>query len=285
MIDPYRTLGIDKSASADDIKAAYRKLAKKHHPDLGGDPEKFKEVNEAYDTLTNPEKKAQFDMGGMNSGFHYSSTHRHYQNFEDFFHGSDFMDIFAQAAGFPGGRRRPRNSNLRVRLNITLESILEEQTKTIELNAAGNNKQIEIKIPAGIHDGAVITYRGMGQTTFPDQPAGDLMLEINIIPHERFERNNEDLHSNITVDCFQAVLGTSIDFTTIRNKKVKVAIPPGCQNGTVLRLVGEGLPSMNRGKYVGNQYLRINVKIPTNLTNEQIDLVKQIIDIRNDLNI
>lgn len=287
MRDPYQILGVDKSASAEDIKSAYRKLAKKYHPDLGGDPEKFKEINEANDILSNPEKKAQFDMGGFQPFNNTQQHHRHYHfnDINDIFSNPDFMDIFAGAAGFPPGRRRPHNSNIRVRMPLTLESILAEQTKTIELNNNGVNKQIEIKVPAGIHDGAIITYRGMGQTTFPNQPPGDLMVEISILLHERFSRNNEDLHSDITIDCFQAILGTHIEFTTIRNKKVKVTIPAGCQNGTILRLAGEGLPSMTRGKYVGSQYLRINVMIPTNLTNEQINLVKQINEIRNSLNI
>lgn len=286
MRDPYQTLGVERTASADDIKSAYRKLAKKHHPDLGGDPEKFKELNEAHDILSNPDKRAQFDQVGQNPfhGFNQQSTHRHY-HFDDFFNNQDFMDIFAQAAGFPGGRRRPRNSNIRIRMTLPLESILQEQSKTVEVNTGSGNKQIEIKIPAGIHDGAVITYRGMGQSTFSDQPPGDLMVEITVAAHERFARSNEDLHSNVTIDCFQAVLGTAIDFTTIRNKHIKVTIPPGCQNGTVLRLNGEGMPSINRGKYIGNQYLNINVKVPTNLTSEQLDLIKQIVDIRNGLNI
>lgn len=286
MRDPYQILGVAKTATADEIKSAYRKLAKKHHPDLGGDQEKFKELNEAYDTLSSPDKKAQFDQMGQNPfhGFNQGSTHRHY-HFDDFFSQADFMDIFAQAAGFPGGRRRPRNSNIRVRLTVTLDSILTEQSKTLDINADSGSKQVEIKIPAGIHDGAVINYRGMGQSIYSDQPAGDLMVEVSIAPHERYARNNEDLHSDVTIDCFQAVLGTTIDFITIRNKQVKVTIPPGCQQGTVLRLSGEGLPSMNRGKYIGHQYLRINVKIPTNLTGEQIDLVKQINDIRSGLNI
>lgn len=288
MRDPYQILGVDQNASPDDIKSAFRKLAKKYHPDLGGDPEKFKEINEANDILSDPNKKAQFDMtrnGGWHTFTHNGSTHRHF-HFEDVFNDPNFMDIFAGAAGFPGsGRRRPHNSNIRVRLNVTLEALLEEQVKNIELTNNGSSRPIEIKIPAGIHDGAVITYRGMGNTTFADQPPGDLLVEINVQDHERFTRNNEDLHSDITVDCFQAVLGTQIEFTTIRNKKVKVTIPPGCQNGTVLRLGGEGMPSMTRGKYVGHQYIRINVMIPTNLTVEQMNLVKQINSIRAGLNI
>lgn len=286
MRDPYQILGVDRNASADEIKSAYRKLAKKFHPDLGGDPEKFKEINEANDILSDPTKKAQYDMGGFNN-FHSSANayrsgaHFH---FEDIFNNEDFMNIFAQAAGFPGGRRRPKNSNVRIRLSVTLDSILNEQTKNIDLNVGTGNKQVEIKIPAGIHDGAIITYRGMGQNTYTDQPAGDLMVEITVLQNERFSRMNEDLHSNITIDCFKATLGTSIEFLTIRGKRIKVNIPPGSQNGTVLRLPGEGLPSMNRNKFIGNQYLKINVSIPTNLTNEQIDLVKQIVSIQNGLN-
>lgn len=288
MRDPYETLGVSRTANADEIKSAYRKLAKKYHPDLGGDPEKFKEINEAHDILSDPNKKAHFDSGGFRQQFdpranaYRSGTHFH---FEDIFNNEDFMNIFAQAAGFPGGRRKPKNSNVRIRMTVTLESILQEQIKNIDINTGNGNKQVEIKIPAGIHDGAVITYRGMGQNTYPDQPAGDLMVEISIQPTDRFTRMNEDLHSNITVDCFKATLGTSIEFVTIRGKRVKVAIPTGCQNGTVLRLPGEGLPSMNRNKFVGSQYLRINISVPTNLTNEQIELVKQLVNIQNDLNI
>lgn len=284
MRDPYQILGIDRNASADDIKSAYRKLAKKYHPDLGGDPEKFKEINEAHDILSSPDKKAHFDHGGFHPGAQAfrSGTHFH---FEDIFDNDDFMNIFAQAAGFPGARRKPRNSNVRVRMQVPLESLLQEQSKTIEISSGNGKKQIEIKIPAGIHDGAIITYRGMGQSTFADQPAGDLMIEITVLPHERFIRSNEDLHSNITIDCFQATIGTAIEFETIRGKRVKVTIPAGSQNGTVLRLPSEGLPSMNRNKFVGSQYLKINVMVPTNLTNEQIDLVKQIVTIQNGLNI
>lgn len=284
MRDPYQILGVDRNATPEEIKSAYRKLAKQHHPDLGGDPTKFKEINEANDILSNPDKKSQFDHGSFHSGAqaYRAGTHFH---FDDIFGNDDFMNIFAQAAGFPGARRKPRNNNVRVRMQVTLESLLQEQSKTIEVNTGNGNKQIEIKIPAGIHDGAIITYRGMGQTTFADQPAGDLMIEITIIPHERFDRANEDLHSNITIDCFQATIGSSIEFTTLRGKRVKITIPPGSQNGTVLRLPSEGLPSMNRGKFVGSQYLKINVMVPTNLTTEQLDLVKQIVNIQNGLNI
>lgn len=288
MRDPYETLGVSRTATVDEIKSAYRKLAKKYHPDLGGDPEKFKELNQANDILSDPNKKAQYDNGGFNQQFqqganaYRSGTHFH---FEDIFNNEDFMNIFAQAAGFPGARRKPRNSNIRIRMSLPLESILQEQIKNIDINTGNGNKQVEIKIPAGIHDGAVITYRGMGQQTHTDQPAGDLMVEITISTHERFTRMNEDLHSNVTIDCFKATLGTSIEFLTIRGKRVKVTIPPGCQSGTVLRLPGEGLPSLNRNKFIGSQYIRVNISVPTNLTNEQIELVRQLVTIQNDLNI
>lgn len=285
MRDPYETLGVNRNANAEEIKSAYRKLAKKYHPDLGGDPEKFKEINLANDILTDPNKKAQFDMGGaFNNGLGGFRSGSHF-HFEDVFSHEDFMNIFAGAAGFPGSRRRPKNGNIRIRLTVTLEGILQEQVKMVEINTGnGASRPVEIKIPAGIHDGAVINYRGMGQTLYPDQPAGDLMVEVTVVPHERFVRMNEDLHSNISVDCFKATVGTQIDFVTIRGKRVKVNIPAGSQAGTVLRLPGEGLPSMNRQKFVGSQYLKLNVVVPTNLTVEQLDLVKQIVNIQNGLN-
>lgn len=283
MRDPYETLGVSRTATADEIKSAYRKLAKKYHPDLGGDPEKFKEINEAHDILSDPNKKAHFDHGSFNQNMNFRSGNTHF-HFDDIFSNEDFMNIFAQAAGFPGGRRKPKNSNIRIRMSVSLESILQEQVKTVDIGNNSTNKQVEIKIPPGIHDGAVINYRGMGQNIYLDQPPGDLMVEITVLPHERYTRMNEDLHSNITIDCFKATLGTSIEFITIRGKKIKVNIPAGSQNGTVLRLAGEGLPSMNRNKFVGSQYLRINVSVPTNLTIEQIELVKQIVTIQNGLN-
>lgn len=283
MRDPYQILGVDRNASAEEIKSAYRKLAKKHHPDLGGNPEKFKEINEAHDILSDPNKKAQYDFGGFSPGAQNYRQGAHFR-FDDIFSNDDFMNIFAQAAGFPGARRRPKNSNIRIRLSVPLESLLQEQVKTVDISTGSGNKQVEIKIPPGIHDGAVITYRGMGQDTFPDQPAGDLMVEVTVLPHERFVRMNEDLHSSITIDCFKATIGTSIEFVTIRNKRIKVSIPAGSQNGTVLRLPSEGLPSLNRKNFVGSQYLKINISIPTNLTNEQLDLVNRIVEIQNGLN-
>lgn len=286
MRDPYEILGVNRNANADEIKSAYRKLAKKYHPDLGGDPEKFKEINQANDILSDPNKKAQLDMGAAfnSNGFGNYRQGSHF-HFEDVFSHEDFMNIFAQATGFPGARRRPKNGNIRIRISVTLEAILQEQSKTVDINVGnGGSKQVEIKIPAGIHDGAVINYRGMGQTTYSDQPAGDLMVEVSVMPHERFTRMNEDLHSNINIDCFKATVGTQIDFVTIRGKHVKVNVPAGSQNGTILRLPGEGLPSMNRNKFIGNQFLKINVVVPTNLTTEQIELVKQIVNIQNGLN-
>ena len=285
MRDPYEILGVSRTATADEIKSAYRKLAKKHHPDLGGDPEKFKEINQAHDTLSDPNKKTQFDYGGFNPGAQAYRSGSHF-HFEDVFNNEDFMNIFAQAAGFPGGRRRPKNSNIRIKLKVKLEDILQEQVKNVEINTSSNGlKKIEIKIPPGIQDGAVITYRGLGQNIYSDQSPGDLMVEIFIESNLQFERNNEDLISNLTIDCFQAVLGCQVDFNTIRNKKLKVTIPPGTQSGTMLRIPGEGLPSISRSKFIGSQYIKIHIMVPTNLTNEQIDLIKQILEIKNELNI
>lgn len=293
MRDPYQTLGVKKNANTEEIKAAFRKLAKEHHPDRGGDSEKFKQINEAYAILSDNQKKAQYDASanspfGQNfnntGGFQHTTFRGAQFNFNDFFSSDDFMDIFGAAAGFPGSRRRAKNNNVRIRLVISLESLLEEQNKTININDGTNNRQIEIKIPAGIHDGAVITYRGLGQQTFADQPPGDLMVEIIIEPNKKFKRANEDLHSEITVDCFKATVGTQIEFETIRGRRIKVHIPAGSQTGTVLRLPGEGLPSANKSKFIGSQFLKINVMVPTNLTAEQIALVKQIISLQEELN-
>ena len=262
MMDPYKVLGVDKNSSEDEIKSAYRKLAKEHHPDLGGDPEKAKEINQAYDMIKHPEKFAETSPN--------FSKHFHFDDITDL---ESFFTVFSNARGFPG-RNNQINPNIRVRLEISLESIIEKQTKQIKVESGELIRDLAIEIPAGIQDGAVITYRGLGKELYKNRPSGDLMIEISIKPNSKFTRINNDLYSEIKIDCFKATIGATVDFTTIRNKKLKLSIPAGTQAGRILRIPNEGLPNQNHG--IGNQLIQVNIMIPTNLTDEQKELVKQI---------
>ena len=269
MQDHYKTLGVDKTASADDIKSAFRRLAKQHHPDLGGDQAKFQQINEAYETLGDPQKRAEYDNPRAQHNFNFRQG-----NWGDAFE-SDFFNIFMNAAGMPHGRRPQKNSNIRLSLDITLASVLQDQKKTIRVNTGNGTEDIEVNIPRGIRSGAVISYKGMGQRVHANQPSGDLLVEIRIKDDQKFQRRDDDLLSRVDINAIDAMIGTEIDFVTISGKTVKVRIPPGTQHGTTLRLINHGLPRMN-GQNFGHQYLTVNIMIPTNLTQEHMEMLAKI---------
>lgn len=265
MQDHYQTLSVARNASQDEIKSAFRRLAKQHHPDIGGDPNKFKAINEAYGVLGDATKRAEYD--NTRSQFNFNTRSYHDSGWTNL---DDFMSVFAGAAGFHSRRNPQRNANYRTTMVISIESVLEDQTKVIIVN----DKEIEVKIPKGIRSGAVISYKGLGRNDVKGSPPGDLLIEIQVQDSAMYRRDGDDLHSTVTIDSFDAMLGTMIDFKTIRGKSVRVNIPRGLQHGTVMRLHGEGLP--NQTKHYGNQYIKIAVLTPTNLTNEQLDMLSQI---------
>jgi len=275
MQDHYATLGVPKTATQDEIKAAYRKLAKQHHPDLGGDAEKLKAINEAYSVLGDPAKRSEYDrpQPRFNHGFNDPFSQ---QGFNE-----DFFSIFMNAAGMPG--RQQRNSNIRVRLEVPIESVITDQAKTIRINTGNDTTDVEVKIPKGIRNGAVISYKGMGQKMYANKPPGDLLVEIAVIDNPRYQRQDDDLYSNVTIDAFEAILGTEIDFTTISGKTIRANVPAGTQSGTKLRLRGHGLPKMSSNSQ-GDQFIIINVLIPTNLSRDQLDHVRLASNKSNDWN-
>lgn len=269
MKDHYSTLGVSKTATQDEIKSAYRKLAKQHHPDLGGDADKFKSINEAYDVLGDAAKRAEYDRPQPQFNFHSQGSAWDMNGLDI----NDFFSVFTGASGFPGGKRQRNNANLRARLVITLDSILDPQKKIIQVG--DDSKEIEVNIPRGVRNGAVISYKGLGQKANPNLPAGDLLIEIAIQEHRDYTRDGDDLHSKITVDAIDAMLGCAKDFKTIRGRTVRVNIPRGVQHGQIMRLQGEGIPN-NQGNKVGNQYLQINILVPSNLTQSEMELLAQI---------
>lgn len=270
----YDTLGIAKTATPEEIKKAYRKLASQHHPDKGGDTAKFQQIEEAYRILSDPAQREQYD-NPQPQGFRFNTS-----DFDGM--PPEFGDIFRNfgfGGGSPFGHRhqQPRkNKDLRVEISINLEDTLNEQTKTLSVQTTnGHRETVDVTIPRGVHHGTSIRYPGLGDTFFNTLPRGDLYITVNILAHSRFQVHNLDLVAGANITCFEAILGHKIEISTLDNRTLELQIPPGTQNGMVLRIRNEGLYQMNTPQR-GNLLVRVNVTVPTNLSETQLDLVRQI---------
>ena len=269
----YNTLGVGQNASDDEIKVAYRKMAMKHHPDRGGDEKKFKEIEEAYRTLSDPEKRRMIDMGvdpnstaGQQGGFSQGP-------FEFHFGSDNFNDIFG-AFGF--GRPQRRNKSLSVMIAINLEDVLNGKDVNAEIGLpTGKKKLVNINIPPGVEDGQQIKYKGMGDHSMPDLPPGDLIVNIRINPHPVFQRENDMLLVKKTISVWDAILGTNLTINTIDKKTLNILVPPGTQPDTMLSCKGEGMVNV-RTRQRGNLLIKILVEIPRTLNQNSIDIVKDL---------
>ncbi len=277
-MDYYATLGLKRGASEDEIKKAYRQMAMKHHPDRGGDEKKFKEISQAYEALSDPEKRRIIDMGGDPNaqpgmgGFNQGP-------FEFHFGSGDLNDLFGNF-GFGGFGRRPmhRNKSVNIAVTITLEDVLKGKEINAEINLpSGRNKFVNISIPPGIESGQQIRYEGMGDNSVSDVRPGDLIVSIMIQKHPSFEREGTSIICEKEISVWDALIGTQIEITTLDNKTLNINIPKGTQPETVLSCRGEGLPNM-RTRQRGNLLIKIKVKVPKNLNTEQEQLIKQIKD-------
>ena len=270
-MDYYNTLGISKSASEADIKTAYRKMAMKHHPDRGGDEKKFKEVTEAYETLSDPQKKQMLDMGVDPNAQH--TSYRQGSPFEFHFNTGNFEDVFSNF-GF-GGRPVRKNKTLNVNIEVTLEDILKGRVIDAEIGIPNGNKRlVNIEVPPGIENGQQIRYRGMGEHTLKDAPPGDLIVNVFVKEHPIFQRQGDMLMIKKFISPWDAMLGSDITIETIDKKTLTIGIPAGTQPDTVLSCRGEGLPNM-RTKVRGNLLIKVQIEIPKNLSSEQKDAVEQ----------
>jgi curved DNA-binding protein len=270
-MDYYNTLGISKSASEADIKAAYRKMAMKHHPDRGGDEKKFKEVTEAYETLSDPQKKQMLDMGVDPNAQH--TSYRQGSPFEFHFNTGNFEDVFSNF-GF-GGRPVRKNKTLNVNIEVTLEDILKGRVIDAEIGIpSGSKRLVNIEVPPGIENGQQIRYRGMGEHTLKDVAPGDLIVNVFVKEHPIFQRQGDMLMIKKFISPWDAMLGSDITIETIDKKTLTIGIPAGTQPDTVLSCRGEGLTNM-RTKVRGNLLIKIQIEIPKNLNSEQKDAVEQ----------
>ena len=281
-MDYYSTLGINRNASQEEIKKAYRKMAMQHHPDRGGDEKKFKQISEAYEILSDPQKKQMVDMGvdpkqqqQGHPGFGQSGP------FEFHFGTHNFEDIFGNF-GFGGFNQRHvhRNKTISLVVDLTLEDVLNGKNLDAEVSIPGGRKKIiNIAIPPGIEEGQQIRYQGMGDNSIPNIPAGDLIVNLRILPHSTFRREGDNLVVDKYITVWDALLGIKLEIVTLDKKSLEITVPAGCQPETVLSCRNEGLPNM-RSKLRGNLLVKIKVRIPK--INNKIH-IEQIERIKNEL--
>jgi curved DNA-binding protein len=292
----YDILGVKKDADEKQIKQAFRKLAKQYHPDANPDDPgaeaKFKELNEAYEVLSDPEKRAQYDRFGSAypGGFGPNPNGgRAYTNVD--FGGDSFSDILENLFGGSGGGR-PRNSwgsTVREGAGRPAQGRDIEQPVSISLHEAYHGasrrvtkgaRTISVNIPAGARTGTKIRVAGEGEPGALGGQAGDLYLVTEVAPDSTYERNEDDLSTDVKVDMFTAMLGGEIEVPTLAGK-VKLNIPAGTQSGRKFRLTGRGMPRMKEKGEFGNLYARILITVPTSLNDEQRQLVEQLRDSLN----
>jgi curved DNA-binding protein len=261
----YDVLGVDEKATSADITKAFKDLAKKHHPDRGGDESKFKEINEAHDTLKNSQKRHDYDtmrkFGSTGTG---GGQHPFFNEdiFGDFFSGfsggdMDFGGSFNFTRG-PGGERifrqnrQPRgNRNVQVRMAVSIKEAMNHNEKTINYKLpSGRDEFATVKIPAGVQHGVTFKFQGMGDDSIKNMPRGDLMVVMSVLDTDK------------TIDCFQAVRGHEFNLKTLEDKIIKVKVPAGTQPGTMLTLKGQGMPVHKTIGIRGNLYVKVHVLIP-----------------------
>ena len=291
-IDYYKILGVDKKSSKKDIKKAYRKLARKYHPDLNADDkiaeEKFKEINEANEVLSNSENRKKYDEFGENWKF--SEGHektdpnperkRYQRKSSTNYSNEDFSDFFDSMFGerqsrSSGANVKFRGQDFNAELNLELKEVYKTHKRTLTLN----NKKIRITIPAGIENGQIIKISGYGGAGINGGPNGDLYIKFSILNNSKFRRDKDNLYATINLDLYQSILGGEVTTPTF-DGMVKLKIKPETQNGTKVKLKGKGFPKYKREGQYGDLYITYQIEIPKNITVKEKELFSELSKLR-----
>jgi len=259
-MDHYRTLGVAKNATPDEIKKAYRKLASQHHPDKGGDTATFQKIEEAYRILSDPKSKEQYDNpmpgpGGFPGGFHFHSDQFDLNNI--------FGQMFGQA---PFGFQNKSNKQIfRTALQVTLDDVYNGSTKMLKIQTQQGNKVINIDVPKGIPENGQVKYDNIIENAI-------LLVEFRVIPHLKFERRGNDLLCNHQISVLDLIVGTSFEFTTMSGKALEVAVAPKTQPYLQLKISGHGMPIYGTGMY-GDQIILLKPYMPSIIDKEITDSI------------
>jgi curved DNA-binding protein len=291
-IDYYKILGIKKNASENEIKKAYRKLARKYHPDVNPNDKfskkKFQEINEANEVLSHPENRKKYDKYGKDwehgeefekarkQQQQYSSGSRHHYEGAGAHSAQDFSDFFESMFG--GAYQQQSRSQTKFRgqdLNASLQLNLIDVYHTHKQTLTVNGKNIRLTIPAGVENKQTIKIKGHGGKGINGGPNGDLYITFHIINNTKFKRDGNNLHTKVDLDLYTAVLGGEIRIDTLKGK-VKLKIKPETQNGTKVKLKGKGFPVYKKEGVYGDLYITYHIKIPTNLNNKEKELFKEL---------
>ncbi len=289
-IDYYRILGIDKSATIKEIKSAYRKLARKYHPDLNPNDKdakkNFQQINEANEVLSDPEKRKKYDQYGKDwkhaDEFNKANRSRQQtsnasdQGYSRAQNEREFSDFFeSMFGGFNGGGRsrqaKYRGEDYNAELHLDLIDAYETHKQTLTVN----DKKIRITIPAGIENGQTIKIAGHGGKGINGGPDGDLYITFSIANHSRFKRLGDNLYTTVDLDLYDAILGGEIMIDTL-DGKVKLKVKPETQNGSKIKLKNKGFPVYKKKGLSGDLYVTFSIKIPTNLTEKQKELFSEL---------
>jgi DnaJ-class molecular chaperone len=312
--DYYQVLGVAKNASEKEIKQAFRKLARKYHPDVNpgdrGAEQKFKEINEANEVLSDPEKRRKYDQLGANwkqyeqyargpspgggggfGGFRVDFEGGGASGFSDFFKtffggGIDLEELFGQATR---GGRRERTSrgfgsapeagrDVTAEVEVTLEEAYQGATRRFSLDGGQKASSFDVRIPAGVKDGSKVRVTGKGEQG--PGGAGDLFLEVRIKPHPLYRREGDDLHVEVPVTFAEAALGAEIEVPTLSGR-ARIKVPPGSQTGRQMRLKGKGMPQLKGGEH-GDLFAKLVVVVPKELKPRELELVKELQTLRSD---
>jgi curved DNA-binding protein len=307
--DYYKILGVDKRASEREIKKAYRKLARRYHPDVNPNhkqaEEKFKAINEAYQVLSDPQKRQKYDQLGANyfrwqqqggdpRGFDWSqwSTGQpggarvEYGDLNDLFGAGNFSDFFQSIFGGAGGTQqrhsgRPWNRQKGRDYEKPIEITLEQAAHGTQRLLSPDGERITVKIPPGVKTGSKVRVAGKGGPGPRGAPPGDLFLKITVRPHATFERQGDHLYCQVPVDLYTAVLGGDVEVPTL-NGPVRLKIPAGTQGGKSFRLRGKGMPSLRDAKKRGDLYVKIRIAVPKRIGRKERALFKELRQIKED---
>lgn len=296
-IDYYKVLGVERNATQKDIKSAYRKLARKYHPDLNphnADAKKnFQQINEAHEVLSDHEKRKKYDQYGkdwQHAGEYEQARQQGQQQYKRQYSGGqtfsdaepgEFSDFFESLFGSGFRESRSRSSRVKFRgedYTVELQLTLNDAYRTHKRELNINGRKIRITIPAGVENGQTIKIAGHGGEGINGGPGGDLYISFSIANDQKFRRLKNDLYLNAELDLYTAILGGEVIIDTF-DGKIKTRVKPGTQNGTRIKLKGKGFPVYKKEGEFGDLYVTFNVKIPEDLTETEINLFKELADL------